>query len=99
MNMEKYGTFDAPEVPLGNITIPTGLFIGEYDNLATVEDNEWLVTQLSEDVLVHNHVYPLGHLSFALAKDMSYFTNDVMNLVNQYATNSFSEEAAFLAQN
>ena len=41
--MEKYGSFEAPEVPLGDITIPTALFIGEYDNLATVEDNEWLV--------------------------------------------------------
>ena len=41
-NMEKYGTFNPPEVPLGQISVPTGLFIGEYDNLATVEDNEWL---------------------------------------------------------
>jgi len=68
--------------------------------LATIADNEWLVTQLQEDVVVHNKVYPLGHLSFALAKDMSYFTDDVMDLVNQYATNSFSsDETVFLAIN
>ena len=44
--MEKYGTFHAPEVPLSNLSLPTGLFIGSYDGLATIEDNEWLVTQL-----------------------------------------------------
>ena len=66
--------------------------------MATVEDNEWLATQLQEHVLVHNKVYPLGHLSFAMAKDMSYFTGDVMDLVDQYATNSFSSnESVFLA--
>jgi len=55
---------------------------------------------LKEDVVVHNKVYPLGHLSFTLAKDMSYFTGDVMDLVNQYATNSFSsDETLFLALN
>lgn len=67
------------------------LFVGEYDNLATPEDNAWLRTQIS-DKLVWDQTYPLGHLSFTLAKDMSFFTEDVMNLVNEYATNSFSED-------
>ena len=32
--------------------------------------------------------YPLGHLSFAMAKNMTYFTEDVMALVGKYATNT-----------
>jgi hypothetical protein len=94
-----------PKVPLEKLGIPTALFVGEYDNLSTVKDNEWLVTQLNPDVLVWDEVYPLGHLSFTLAKDMSWFTEDVMNLVNKYATNSFTdekgegEEELFLATN
>ena len=27
-NMEKYGTFQAPEVPLGDLALPTALFVG-----------------------------------------------------------------------
>ena len=64
-NKETYGTAEPPEVPLGDISIPTALFIGSTDNLATVEDNEWLTTKLNPDVLVHKKVYPLGHLGFA----------------------------------
>ena len=60
------------------------------------------MTQLNKDSLIWNKTYPLGHLSFTLAKDMSFFTGDVMNLVKQYATNSFAElepESIFLANN
>ena len=89
-NMEVYGTAIPPAVPLDQLSLPTGLFIGNYDKLATVADNEWLVTKLNPDTLIWNQTYELGHLSFTLAKDMSYFKKDVMNLVNQYATNSFS---------
>lgn len=91
-NMDKYGTIKPPFVPLDQISIPTALFVGQYDNLATVADNEWLVTQLNPEALVWHRTYPLGHLSFSLAKDMSYFKEDVMSLVNQYATNVYSEE-------
>ena len=91
--MDHYGTVIPPKVPLEQLGIPTALFVGSSDNLATVEDNEWLVTQLNEDVLIWHEVYPLGHLSFTLAKDMSFFTEDVMALVNQYASNSFDQNS------
>ena len=99
-NFDLYNSIKPPLVPLEKLSIPTALFVGEYDNCATVADNEWLVTQLNPDVLVWDQVYPLGHLSFSLAKDMSFFTEDVMNLVNQYSTNSFAQtEELFLATN
>ena len=98
-NMDKYGTFYPPEVPLDQLSVPTGLFIGQYDLLATVKDNELLKQKLNEDMLVWDQVYPLGHLSFVLAKDMSFFTQDVVNLVSKYATNTYDDEALFLAIN
>lgn len=85
--MDVYGTAIAPEVPLDQLSLPTALFVGSYDNLATVEDNEWLVTKLNPETLIWHEIYPLGHLSFSLAKDMSFFTEDAMALINQYATN------------
>jgi len=41
-NMDVYGSFYPPKIPIEQLSIPTALFIGEYDNLATVADNEWL---------------------------------------------------------
>ncbi len=87
--MEKYGTIAPPEVPVDQISVPTALFVGTYDKLATVADNEWLVTRLNQDSLIWHKEYPLGHMSFTLAKDMSFFKEDVMALVNQYATNVY----------
>ena len=42
-NMDVYGTVSPPAVPLDQLSVPTGLFVGSYDKLATVADNEWLV--------------------------------------------------------
>ena len=50
--------------------------------LATITDKDWLKTKLSDGVVVWDQTYELDHLSFAMARDMSYFTVDVMNLVN-----------------
>ena len=94
-NMDKYGQAKPPTVPIGSLNIPTGLFVGTEDKLATVADNKWLETQLNEDVLIWNKTYDLDHLSFAMAKDMSFFTEDAMALVKKYATNSFKNEDYF----
>ena len=95
-NMDKYGQAKPPAVPIEKLSIPTGLFVGEYDKLATVGDSVWLKDHLSEDTLVWYKTYPLDHLSFSLAYDMSFFTTDAMALVNQYATNSFAESEEIL---
>lgn len=63
------------------------VFSGSYDELADPIDVASLVSMLGSNV-VFNQEYPLGHLSFALAKDMTWFTNDVVNVIGQYATNS-----------
>jgi hypothetical protein len=47
-----------------------------------VEDNRWAKTQLS--TIIFYKEYSLGHLSFMIAKDMSYFAFDVMAILHQY---------------
>ena len=81
-NMDKYGQVTPPAVPVGQISVPVGLFVGTLDELATVADNEWLASQLSEGVLVEHKTYDLDHWSFSMARDMSFFTDDVMSLVS-----------------
>ena len=89
-NQQAYGQDEAPEYNLANIQgFPIGLFAGSYDELADLEDVEWLNTQLGENVVFFN-VYPLGHMSFIIATDMDYFNVDAINLIDQYATNSLS---------
>ena len=70
-------------IPLNNITkMPIGLFVGEYDNLGSPKDNDWLAPQLGN--VVHHQVYPdMGHSSFLLGKNMP-FVDNLVNLVKQH---------------
>lgn len=61
--------------------MPTALFVGVDDSLATVTDVSWLKTQLGH-VAHYEVVANMGH-GFETAKDMSYM-NNVMSLVKQY---------------
>ena len=56
---------------------------GEKDLLADPKDVEWTYQQL-KDITVFYHQYYLGHMSFAIAKDMSWFDVDVMAILNHY---------------
>jgi len=81
-NNQIYGSKTPPIINLSNIKkVPIGLFVGTSDQLATVEDNRKAKTQLS--TLAFYQEYSMGHMSFMVAKDMSYF-NDVMALVRKY---------------
>ncbi len=48
------------------------MFVGSKDELADAKDNEWAKTQLTKSLVFYQE-YPLGHLTFMVAKDMSYF--------------------------
>ena len=84
--MHKYGTYEPPLVPIQDLSIPVGVFTGSYDKLADPTDCAELVTMLGDNV-VYNKQWPLGHLSFGLALDMSWFTGDAVNLIKEYSTN------------
>ena len=90
-NLQKYGAASPPQVPLENFNVPTALVVGTYDKLADPTDAAWLNEQIKDSVVFYEE-YPLGHVSFVLAKDMSWFTNDVVNLMGKYATNVFDSE-------
>jgi hypothetical protein len=72
-------------------SVPIGLFVGTSDQLATVDDNRWAKTQLK--TLKFYKEYSLGHLSFMIGKDMTYFSVDVMNMLKEYHPATVAEEA------
>ena len=63
--------------------MPTALFVGEKDELATVIDNNWLENSLGENSIEHDDIKGEGHMTFLLGKDESYL-NDVIALIEKY---------------
>jgi len=59
------------------------MFVGNVDTLADKTDAEWTRNQIGSPV-VHYQEINGGHLTFIIGKDMSWFSNDVMNLVRTY---------------
>lgn len=59
------------------------MYVGTYDKLVVPEDAEWLRDQLG-DTVVHYAEYPLGHGTFVIGKDMTWFTQDAMKIISQY---------------
>jgi len=50
--------------------------------LADPKDVKWTAGQLKKN-LVFNHEYYMGHMTFAIGKEMSFFTVDVMHILNK----------------
>ena len=59
------------------------MFAGEKDLVADPRDVEWTYQQLKNHTVFY-HQYYLGHMSFAIAKDMSWFDVDAMAILNHY---------------
>jgi hypothetical protein len=57
------------------------MFVGKKDEIVALEDNRWLYKELGDDIVTHYEELELDHLSFLLAKDMSYF-DSVMDVIN-----------------
>ena len=51
------------------------------DDLATPQDINWLADQLSDNLIFKNE-YKQTHMSFVLAKDMKWFSQDAMAVLN-----------------
>lgn len=84
-NKKKYGTEKAPEIPIQNISkVPIAMFVGQKDELADTADNQWAHEKMGDKAVKFYKEYNLGHLSFLVANDMSFFTTDVMNILRQY---------------
>ena len=82
-NKKVYGTDEPPLVPIENYNIPTAMFSGDLDVLAVPKDVEW-ITQILGDKVVFQKQYHLNHAAFCIAKDMSFFSNDAVNLLHKY---------------
>lgn len=81
-NMERYGQKTPPDYDLEAIEFPVAIMSGAGDRLADRTDVQWTAAQLSS--LTFKKQYDLGHMSFVIGKDMRYFTQDAMAILNHY---------------
>ena len=64
--------------------MPIAIYTGTEDPLADITDARWIRDSLQSNVLVHYEEIEAGHLTFMVGKDMTYFTEGVMGLLQQY---------------
>lgn len=85
-NMVTYGQPTPPMYDLSEITIPVAIYHGDVDDLADPWDVAWLINKEESklNTVVYSHMYHLGHGSFLLAKDMSWFTLDLLSVISKY---------------
>lgn len=81
--MKKYNQTTPPDYDLSLLEFPLALFGGKNDVLADPRDVEWFYNQVKKSVVFY-HQYYMGHSTFAIGKDMSFFTVDVMSILNHY---------------
>ena len=94
---DSYGDLIHPErqtdlIELGNISsVPIAIFAGTHDIIADQTDAHWLRDELQTDTIVHYEDVEAGHLTFLVGKDMTYFSEGVMGVLNQYHPLSSTE--------
>jgi len=83
--MAVYGTSTPPLIDISKLEgkVPIAMFVGLGDELADTTDNEY-ARDLMGNAVVFYHEYNLGHMSFLVAKDMSFFTVDAMTIIKKY---------------
>ena len=83
INLEHYGQKTPPAYNLSLLDFPIAIFGGKLDKLVDPKDVDWTYQQLQKTVIFYQQ-YELGHMSFAIARDMTWFTQDVMDILNHY---------------
>lgn len=81
--MKRYGQPTPPLYDLSLLDFPIATMSGSLDKLADPEDVVWTVKQMQKNI-VFDHSYYLGHLGFAVAKEMSWWTVDAMAIINHF---------------
>jgi len=70
-------------VPIEDYNVPTVLLSGALDGLATPADVAWLSETLGDKVVFQKQ-YHADHFTFAIGKDMSFFSEDAVAQLHKY---------------
>ena len=81
--MAIYGQPDPPEIPIENINVPVGLVRGTRDPDVTETGVAKLMDKLGDNMVMLK-VIDGDHWSISIGQDMSFFSEDVVDLLHQY---------------
>jgi len=64
---------------------------GDLDTLSNSANVGWLLDEnqsglRTNELLVFNKMYHFSHVGFWISQDMSYFTQDILPVINQYSS-------------
>lgn len=94
-NMARYNQTTPPSYDLAAIKMPMTIFSGSQDSLADQKDVAWTKEQLKHTTVFAQEYY-MGHASFSIAKEMSWFTVDLMSVLKKYNPVSQASDDAFM---
>ena len=83
-------------MPIENYNVPTALFSGDMDGLSTPADVAWLSEQLGDKVVFQKQIHG-DHFTFAIGKDMTFFSQDVVAQIQKYNPLNTTDIETFLA--
>lgn len=89
-NMAIYGQQDPTDFPVENINVPVAIFNGSLDDVVLQPDVDYLIEQLGDN-LVYHKVVEADHWTFTMAKDMSWYQNDLVKVLQTYNPTSPGE--------
>lgn len=81
-NMKRYNQAKPPQYNLKNIGFPVAIIYGKDDDLADPTDVAWLHDQIKDHV-IHYEELPIGHNTFIIGKNMTYFNETVVDILNE----------------
>ena len=82
-NLRLYGQKEPPTIPIEDINIPVAIWNGTRDTSVPPADVDLLVEALGDNCVSRKEIDG-DHLTFPMGKDMSWFQNDVVDILNQY---------------
>ncbi|CAG9840550.1 unnamed protein product [Diabrotica balteata] len=83
-NMKIYKQNEPPKYNISNIALPVHFFLGTNDNLATIKDNDYLISILQKNgVTTSRRIYDeYAHNDIFLGKDYDKFASDVLSVLD-----------------
>jgi len=82
-NMAMYGQEIPPDFPVDDIDMPIAIFNGNIDPIVLEADVNILIERLGDNVIYHK-VIDGDHWTFSMAQDMTWFKEDLVNVLQTY---------------
>lgn len=79
-NMALYGQETPPDIPIEAIDMPIAIFNGSLDPIVPEADVNYLIERLGANVIYHKVIVG-DHWTFSMAKDMSWFKEDLIQVL------------------